>query len=125
MPAVPTHDPINLVRLKRRSEYLFVRAGVSERRRVIVVQARRRRGQEHVGLGFTATKKIGGAVIRNRAKRRMRAAAAALLPVHGLLGVDYVFIARKDTAEVAWQRLLDDMEKALVSLASTLSETDI
>ncbi|MEO0884049.1 MAG: ribonuclease P protein component [Pseudomonadota bacterium] len=122
MPEALEIDEIALVRLKRRSEYVFVRHGQSERRRTVVVQARRRKGHTHIGIGFTATKKVGGAVVRNRAKRRLRSAARCLMPVHGVAGTDYVFIARKDTAEVAWQRLLDDMESALISLASSLSD---
>ena len=117
MPDAFTNKSLKLVRLKRRSEYVFVRGGRSERRRSIVVQARHRKGVQRIGQGFTATKKVGGAVVRNRSKRRMRAAAQALLPIHGIVGTDYVFIARKDTSEVVWQRLLDDMESALISLA--------
>jgi ribonuclease P protein component len=43
------------------------------------------------------------------------------LPLHGVPGVDYVFIARLDTATIGWQRLLDDMESALISLANQFS----
>jgi ribonuclease P protein component len=74
-----------------------------------------------MGAGFTATKKIGNAVTRNRAKRRLREAARTLLPLHGLAGTDYVFIARMDTATIGWQRLLDDMESALISLAQQIT----
>ncbi|MCL4152116.1 UNVERIFIED_CONTAM: hypothetical protein GTU68_060070 [Idotea baltica] len=74
----------------------------------------------HIGEGFTATKKVGNAVIRNLAKRRMREAARALLPRLGVTGCDYVFIARHNTTDVAWTRLLDDMESALVSLAADM-----
>jgi len=85
------------------------------------VQARfRQDGQKTVGAGFTATKKIGNAVVRNRAKRRMKAATSQLLPDKAIAGSDYVFIARKDTADIEWSRLLDDMESALISLAQTL-----
>jgi ribonuclease P protein component len=56
-------------------------------------------------------------VVRNRAKRRLRAAARALLPEHGRPGCDYVFIARMGTAERPWPRLLDDVKSALISLA--------
>lgn len=73
-----------------------------------------------IGDGYTATKKIGTAVVRNRAKRRLRAAAQDLLPRHGLAGADYVFIARATTATAPWARLLDDMENALISLAPRL-----
>ena len=66
--------------------------------------------------GFTATKKIGNAVIRNRAKRRLREAARLLLPEYGRPGFDYVFIARAATPEREWAGLLDDVKSALVSL---------
>lgn len=106
-----------LRKLTRRSEYLFVARGLDERRRNLVVQARRHEPERGAcGLGFTATKKVGNAVIRNRSRRRLREAARKLLPQHGLTSVDYVFIARQDTAECPWGALLDDMESALVSL---------
>jgi len=71
-----------------------------------------------IGVGFTATKRIGGAVVRNRAKRRLREAARLLLPGHGRAGHDYVFIARQGAAERPWPRLLDDVKSALIRLAA-------
>lgn len=71
-----------------------------------------------VRSGFTATRKIGGAVERNRAKRRLREAARAMLPLHGRPGCDYVFIARGGTTTREWGRLLDDVKNALLSLAA-------
>ena len=123
------HDTENnltgVVRLRKRPQFLFVRNGKSERRRSLVVQARQHQGAgTAIGEGFTATKKIGNAVIRNRSKRRLRAAAAQLLPHLGLPNTDYVFIARRDTATIGWQRLLDDMESALISLANTFKAAD-
>ena len=112
---------IEVVRLRVRPQFIFVRGGRAERRKSLVVQARKRAGEapgDHAGAGFTATKKIGNAVIRNRAKRRLREAARQLLPHHGRPGWDYVFIARQDTADIGWPRLLDDMESALISLAA-------
>lgn len=87
-----------------------------------MVQARHRPAPagDWIGTGFTATKKIGDAVTRNRAKRRLREAARTLLPDHGVAGTDYVFIARNSTATVDWTALLDDMESALISLAPRL-----
>ncbi|MEM1086636.1 MAG: ribonuclease P protein component [Pseudomonadota bacterium] len=114
-----------IVRLKVRSQFLFVRNGQSERRKSLVIQARRRRDQsDHIGEGYTATKKIGNAVVRNRAKRRLREASGQLLIKYGVTGADYVFIARLQTATVQWQRLLDDMENALISLAHDLKRAN-
>ena len=71
-----------------------------------------------IRAGFTATRKVGGAVVRNRAKRRLREAARLLLPLHGEPARDYVFIARGGTANRPWVRLLDDVKSALISLAA-------
>lgn len=90
----------------------------------VVVQARRRAPTGPARMGFTATKKIGGAVVRNRARRRLRDIARRLLPLHGVEGVDYVFIARDTTAEAPWRRLVDDVENALIRLRRTLVAAD-
>lgn len=64
-------------------------------------------------LGFTATKKLGKAHIRNLVKRRLRAAAAQCFADNALPGMDYVLIGRYNTAEVDFARLKSDMTKAL------------
>lgn len=110
-------------RLTRRSQFLWVAQGAKQATPSCVVQARQRRAEDpglsdRARAGFTATRKIGGAVVRNRAKRRLREAARQLLPRLGRPGVDYVFIARQDTATRAWGSLLDDIERALLRLAA-------
>ncbi len=109
---------IVIQRLKRRAEFLAAAKAPSCARGAVVVQALPRQGQQVIRAGFTATRKIGGAVVRNRAKRRLREAARLLLPLHGRPGLDYVFIARSGTAARAWPRLLDDVKSALISLAA-------
>jgi len=75
------------------------------------------------GVGFTASKKIGNAVTRNRAKRRLREAVRQLLPRLAQPGVDYVLVARAATPDVLWARLLDDLQNALISLRADLGQT--
>jgi ribonuclease P protein component len=64
-------------------------------------------------VGFTASRKVGNSVARNRAKRRMRAAAASVLPFHGRPGTDYVLIARASTPDRPFSALVADLESAL------------
>jgi len=66
-----------------------------------------------IRVGYTATKKIGIAVTRNRAKRRLRAAAAAILAPHAATDFDYVLIARAETPSRPYPALLKDLETAL------------
>ena len=106
-----------IARLKTRAQFVAAAKGRSIGRGAVVVQALAREGQGGIRAGFTATRKVGGAVVRNRAKRRLREAARLLLPLHGVCGRDYVFIARGGTATRPWARLLDDVKSALISLA--------
>jgi ribonuclease P protein component len=106
-------------RLKKRADFLACAQAPSCARGAIVVQARPRGDdQPLVRAGFTATKRIGGAVQRNRAKRRMREAARLLLPQFASPGVDYVLIARGGVITRPWARLLDDVKSALIRLAA-------
>ena len=87
----------------------------------VLIQGLPRTGEDPrptIGVGFTATKKLGGAVVRNRAKRRLREAARVLLPQLGKPGHDYVLIARGGALTRPWLRLLDDVKSALISLAA-------
>lgn len=102
--------------LKKRAEFLYVRAGAYRAQGGIVIQMRANPDHQTIRVGFTATKKIGNAVIRNRAKRRLRELARNLLPEYGLVSHDYVFIARNGTSEREWTALLDDTQKALITL---------
>ncbi len=75
------------------------------------------REEEHSWrVGFTASRKIGNAVQRNFAKRRMRALAYHLLTQMGAKGYDYVLIARPDILTMEFDVLKQDLEKAIVLL---------
>jgi len=105
-------------RLRKRPDFLACAQAPACARGAVLVQARARDSDPLVRAGFTATKRIGGAVERNRAKRRLREAARLLLPQLGSPGFDYVFIARGGVVTRPWDRLLDDMKSALIRLAA-------
>ncbi len=109
-----------LIRLKTRAD--FVRVAAERARAVrpgLIVQAAPQPADagRTLRVGFTASKRVGNAVVRNRAKRRLRAAAASVLPLHGRPGTDYVLIARAGTGERVYAELLADLEAALRQLA--------
>lgn len=115
--------PPPIERMRTRPEFLAASKAVSASRGAVVIQARNRGDDAPtVRCGFTATRKVGGAVVRNRAKRRLREAARAVLPQLAHPGFDYVFVARGGTPARPWPRLLDDVKSALLSLAPTKTD---
>ncbi|HET7084303.1 MAG TPA: ribonuclease P protein component [Rhizomicrobium sp.] len=102
-------------RLKKRADFLRAARGVRRVEGAITLEtcpAPEPVGG-HLRVGFTASKKIGNAVIRNRAKRRLRAAASQLLPLLGRPGHDYVLVARGTTVARPFPALLTDITTAL------------
>lgn len=115
-----------LGRLKRRPEFLAV-AG-TRRKWVapgLILQVRRHDerqrpapGEPAVRVGFTASRKVGGAVQRNRAKRRLRAVVQEVLPALAAPGHDFVVIARAQTLVRDFTMLKDDLETGLKRLGT-------
>jgi ribonuclease P protein component len=102
-----------LDRLKKRQEFLRAAArGKRAARPGLVLQALAV-PEPSLRLGFTVTKKIGNAVIRNRARRRLKEAARLTLPGMGLSGWDLVLIGRDATAERPFPLLIEDLRGAL------------
>ena len=86
----------------------------------IIVQARYN-ASENIRVGYTASKKVGNAVVRNRAKRRMRAAAMETLAQYGTAGADYVLIGRaKTTCTVKFEDLKFELIRAIKKLDARL-----
>ena len=71
-------------------------------------------------VGFTASRKVGSAVKRNRAKRRLRAAARQVLPLLGRAGHDYVLVARAATLSRPYAALVADLTRALTAANAEL-----
>ncbi|MGH7736052.1 MAG: ribonuclease P protein component [Gemmatimonadales bacterium] len=119
--APPAGAAFAIERLRKRPQFLAAAKGASRPCGALIIQGLDRGdGSSAVRVGFTATRRIGGAVERNRAKRRLREAARSLVPLHGRPGCDYVLIARTGAGTRPWGRLLDDMKTALIRLAADL-----
>ncbi len=105
--------------LRRRADFVAVGRGSRMVRPGFVVQALQRQGEKATGparFGFTVTKKIGNAVVRNRIRRRLRSAAKAAA-LHGRAGADYVLIARTAALTLPFERLVADLIAGLTALA--------
>ena len=102
-------------RLKKRPDFLRAARGIRRVEGAITLEtcAAPELAPGHLRIGFTASKKIGDAVTRNRAKRRLRAAASQLLPLLGRPGHDYVLVARGTTVARPFPALLSDITTAL------------
>jgi len=104
--------------LPRRAD--FLRVAATRRRCVtpgLILQVaplpESQRANAPLRVGYTASKKVGNAVARNRSKRRLREAVAKIMPLHAREGLDYVLIAREETTARPFDQLLADLRHAL------------
>lgn len=103
-----------LLVMRKRADFLACNKGKRQPMPGFVLLVRDRRdGDPAIRLGITVTKKIGGAVVRNRMKRRFRALARAVLPRNGVSGADHVLIGRSGGIERDYASLARELEKAL------------
>ena len=101
-------------RLKQRSD--FLRTAASGKKAAVggvVLQALPRQDEAPVRLGFTVTKKIGNAVVRNRTRRRLKEAMRLLLQDQPMHGIDLVLIGRDSTRKRDFKALQSDIRRAL------------
>ncbi|WP_294239563.1 ribonuclease P protein component [uncultured Sphingomonas sp.] len=105
--------------MTRRRDFLAANGGRRVAMPGFVLQVRPRDdGEATIRVGFTVTKKIGNAVVRNRMKRRLRALARDLLPAKGIAGADHVLIGRQGGIERDYAALTAELAKALTRAAS-------
>ncbi|MFC7536964.1 ribonuclease P protein component [Sphingomonas sp. GCM10030256] len=103
--------------LRKRADFLAANGGRRAAMPGFVLLVRDRRdGDPAKRVGFTVTKKIGGAVIRNRMKRRFRALAREMLYERGVSGADHVLIGRAGGAERDFGRLREELGRALAKV---------
>ncbi len=108
-------------RLKTRSEFLFVKSGTRFATPSLVLQARRRspgssQSPELARFGFTATKRLGSAVVRNRARRRLKEAVRLAASGQAVEGYDYVLIARGGAVQRPFIEVINDLQRALTKV---------
>jgi len=103
--------------LKKRAEFLRLRGGARFATPSFVLETRPREpasdGEQGARFGFTVTKKLGGAVMRNRIRRRLKAAVSAVAPRLAHAGHDYVVVARPAAYDRAFAEIKKDLERAL------------
>jgi len=102
---------------KRRAEFLRLASrGRKIARPGFVLQALATGGPEDLRVGYTATKKIGNAVARNRARRRLKEAARLTFAGQKLAGLELVLICRQETATIPFRALCDGLRAAVAEV---------
>ncbi len=115
---MPPAVSVRLHNMKTRPQFLAAARAKKQAMPGFIIQARNRHDDlADIHVGFTASKKVGNAVARNRAKRRLRAVVRETLPELAQPGWDYVLIGRRDaTASQNFTALKADLTKALKRL---------
>jgi ribonuclease P protein component len=109
-------------RLKLRRDFVAASKAAYQSTPGIVVQARNRDDSDPPRVGFTCTKKLGNAVIRNRIRRRMREAVRLAMAAHAKPGYDYVLIGRSAAENRTFEALQKDIISALDRLHAKTSD---
>jgi ribonuclease P protein component len=117
-PAVPgPQEAQRLVTIKKRADFVAANSGARAPTPGFILLVRDRQDENPtMRVGFTVTKKIGGAVVRNRMKRRLRELARDVVPSKGFPGSDHVMIGRANGVERDFALMRSELAGALDSL---------
>ena len=111
--------PVKLTVLRKREAFLAVaKTGRKWVAPGLILQAGVPQDETALRYGLTASSKIGGAVVRNKARRRLRALVHDILPCHALPNRDYVVIARATTVSRDFSDLAQDLKTSLKKLGA-------
>ena len=106
-----------LATIRKRADFIAANGGMRTTTPGFILLIRDRKDADaSMRVGFTVTKKIGGAVVRNRMKRRFRALAHEIVPSKGLPGADHVMIGRATGVERDFGLLRSELARALEKL---------
>ena len=116
-PGARPQEAQRLATIRKRADFLAANGGKRASTPGFVLLVRDRKDADPaMRVGFTVTKKIGGAVVRNRMKRRLRALAQEIVPVAGIAGSDHVMVGRSAGIEREFTLLRSELEAALQKL---------
>lgn len=105
-------------RIRRRADFLAAAKGRRVATRTLVLQARPTRS-DRARIGFTVSRKVGGAVERNRVRRRLREAVRQAGGACVRVGHDYVVIGRRNALHESYRRIVDDLMTAFAKVHAT------
>jgi ribonuclease P protein component len=100
-------------RLKKRAEFLAVRRGEKRRGRLFLLEVLARGDEATARVGFTVTRKVGNAVVRNRVRRRLREAVRVHAAGDMQAGNDYVIVGREDVLAAPFGQLADELSRRI------------
>lgn len=100
-------------RLRKRADFLAARRGEKRRGRLFLLEIRTRGDEDAPRVGITATRKLGGAVERNRIRRRLREAVRVAAGAEMAPGRDYVIVARQEVLSAPFDQLVSELSRRI------------